>query len=138
MTTNTQAPVAPIPDTVRDIVAQALNANPAQVLPHASLIDDLGADSLDFLDIVFKLEVTFGIQITRGEIERAARGDMSAEAFAPDGVVSEEGLARLRALMPEAAGKIVPGLHQGQILTLFTSQTFVHLVEGKLAQQAAA
>ena len=138
MTMNTHASTAPIADTVRDIVAQALNANPAQVLPHASLIDDLAADSLDFLDIVFKLEVTFGIQITRGEIERAARGDMSAEAFAPDGIVSEEGLARLRALMPEAAGKIVPGLHQGQILTLFTSQTFVHLVEGKLAQQTAA
>ncbi len=38
---------------------------------------DLGAESLDFLDIVFQLERDFGIQITRGEMERAARGDMT-------------------------------------------------------------
>jgi acyl carrier protein len=138
MTTNLQAGRPPIADTVRDIVAKALGTDPAKVLPHASLIQDLGADSLDFLDIVFKLEVAFGIQITRGQIEQAARGDMSAEDFAPDGVVSEAGLARLRELMPEAAGSIQVGLHQGQILTLFTVRTFEHLVEGKLAERPAA
>lgn len=133
-----QASTLPIADTVRDIVAQALGADPAKVLPQVSLIDDLAADSLDFLDIVFKLEVAFGIQITRGEIEGAARGDMSPEAFAPEGLVSDAGLARLRELLPEAADKIQPGLHQGQILTLFTPQTFVHLVEEKLASKKAA
>jgi len=86
---------------------------------------------------VFKLEMAFGIQITRGELERAARGDMSDEAFAPDGIVSEAGLARLRELMPEVAGKIQHGLHQSQILGLFTVQTFVHLVEKKRAQPQA-
>lgn len=136
MTTPTDS--AAILATVSSLIAEGLSIERAKVLPQASLIDDLAADSLDFLDIVFKLEVAFGIQITRGELERAARGDMSDEAFAPEGIVSEAGLARLRELLPEAADKIKPGLHQGQILTLFTPLTFVHLVQGKLAQSAAA
>lgn len=136
MTTN--ASLDHLEDTVRAIVADALSLPLDEVVPTASLMDNLGAESLDFLDIVFKLERTYGIQITRGELERAARGDMPEEAFAPDGVVSEAGLARLRELLPEVADKIQPGLHQARILGLFTVQTFVHLVRGHLQQARAA
>jgi acyl carrier protein len=114
-------------------VADALSINVEQVLPNASLMGDLGAESLDFLDIVFKLERSYGIQVTRGELELAARGDMAEEEFAPQGLVSEIGLARLRELMPEVADKIVLGLHQAEILGLFTVQTFAQLVQRKLA-----
>lgn len=135
-------PSAPLDDdlenSVRGIVADALSLPVAEVSPSASLMDELGAESLDFLDIVFKLERTYGIQITRGEMERAARGDMSEEEFAPDGIVSPAGLARLRELMPEAAERIQPGLHQGRILGLFTVQTFVRLVQRKRSVDAAA
>jgi acyl carrier protein len=127
-----------IENTVRAIVAESLAMQLDQVSPTASLIEELGAESLDFLDIVFKLERAYNIQITRGELERAARGDMSDEEFAPGGVISEAGLARLRELMPEAAAQIKPGLHPGQILSLFTVQTFVHLVVGKQQQGALA
>ena len=76
-------------------------------------MDELGAESLDFLDIVFKLERAFDIQITRGEMERAARGTMSEEEFAPKGVISEAGLASLRELMPEAAAPHPAGTASG-------------------------
>jgi acyl carrier protein len=134
MSTDTES--LELQESVRAIVAEALSIKAAAVTPDASLIGDLGADSLDFLDIVFNLEMRFGIQITRGELERAARGDMSEEEFAPDGIVSAAGLQRLRELMPEVAGQIEPGLHQSRILGLFTMQTFVHMVERKRAQQA--
>jgi hypothetical protein len=94
-------------------------------------MSDLGAESLDFLDIVFKLEHEFRIQITRGEMERAARGDMTDEEFAPQGVISAAGLARLRELIPEASGRIQPGLRPAQILSLFSVQTLVNLVVAK-------
>jgi len=113
------------------IVAEALGRDPAEVRPESILMTDLGAESLDFLDIVFKLERTFGIQITRGEMERAARGDLSDEEFAPKGVVSERGLERLRQLMPEAGARIQPGLRPAQILGLFSVQTFANLVSAK-------
>jgi len=117
--------------TVREVIADALARDVSEIQPEHNLMEDLGAESLDFLDIVFKLERAFGIQITRGEMERAARGDMTDEEFAPSGVISEAGLARLRELMPEAAGRIKPGLRPVQILALFSVRTFVNLAEAK-------
>lgn len=124
-----------IGDTVCRVVAEALGRD-VEVRVTSNLMNDLGAESLDFLDIVFKLEQTFGIQITRGEMERAARGDMSDEEFAPGGVISEAGLQRLRELMPEAADRIHPGLRPMQILSLFSVQTFVNIVNAKRATAA--
>ncbi|MBK7536174.1 MAG: acyl carrier protein [Myxococcales bacterium] len=125
-------------ETVRLAVAEALNLDPATVGPDSNLMDDLGADSLAFLDIVFRIEQAFSIEITRGEMERAARGDMSAEEFAPAGVISERGLERLRELLPEGGAKIAPGLRATQILSLFTVATFVKIAEGKLTGGAQA
>lgn len=118
-------------DVVRGAIAEVRGVPLEKVRLDSNLMSDLGADSLDFLDVVFKLEQHFDIQITRGEMERAARGDMSDDEFAPGGVISEKGLARLRELLPEAGERIKPGLKPGQILSLFSVQTFVNLVRGK-------
>jgi acyl carrier protein len=123
---------------VRALVAEALAAPVETVKLETNLMEELGAESLDFLDIVFKLERAFDIQITRGEMERAARGDMSEEEFAPNGVISEAGLVRLRELMPEARERIRPGLRPVQILGLFSVQTFVNLVEASVKAGAPA
>lgn len=120
---------------VRECIATSLSLNFDAVPLDANLMHDLGADSLTFLDIVFRLEQTFDIQITRGEMERAAKGSMSDEEFAPNGVISEAGLDRLRQLIPESADRIHPGLRPGQILSLFTARTFLNMVEGKLNGQ---
>ena len=120
-----------VQDKVRKQVAEALGRGIDEVKPESILMADLGAESLDFLDIVFRLEREFSIQITRGEMERAARGDMSDDEFAPGGVISDRGLARLRELLPEAADRITPGLKPATILTLFSVQTFVNMVNGK-------
>jgi acyl carrier protein len=122
---------AELEEKVRLLVADAVGRPEGQVTLDASLLGDLGADSLTLLDLVFMLERAFSIQITRGEIERTARGDMSDEEFAPAGVVSDAGLDRLRALMPEAAARIKPGLRQGEILTLFSARTFASIVRAK-------
>jgi acyl carrier protein len=116
---------------VRTCVAEALARDVETVAINSNLMDDLAAESLDFLDIVFRLERAFSIQITRGEMESAARGDMSPDEFAPKGVISESGLQRLRELMPEATDRIKPGLRPGEILRLFSVQTFVNIVNGK-------
>jgi len=123
-------------EIVRTSIAESLAIDLKQVQLHSNLMKDLGADSLSFLDIVFRLEQEFDIQITRGEMERAARGAMSEEEFAPGGVVSEAGLVRLRTLLPESEEYIQAGLRAGQILTLFTVGTFLRMVEGKLAGQS--
>lgn len=121
-------------DRVCALIAEALARPRGDVHVDANLIEELGADSLDFLDIVFKLERGFAIQITRGEMEAAARGDMSEEEFAPGGVIGEAGLARLRQLMPEARERIRPGLKPTQILALFSVRTFLNIVVAKQRQ----
>ena len=129
---------AQLQQRVCQAVAEALALDPSQVLPEHNLFHDLGAESLDLLDVVFKLERSFGIQITRGEMEQAARGDMTEEEFAPQGELSAAGLERLRELMPESAARIQPGLRPAQILELFTVSTFATIVHKKLAAAAEA
>ena len=130
--------MSPNPETrqllVRQCVAESIPRPVEEVPLDAYLMEELGADSLTFLDIVFRLETEFDIQITRGEIEKAARGDMTEDEFAPGGVISEAGLARLRELMPESAERIRPGLKPMGIYELFTARTFLNIVEGKLAE----
>lgn len=137
MTTTEQRPSEEIENMVVASVAEALALPEDEVEVDHYLMDDLGAGSLDYLDIVFKLEHAFDIQITRGEMERAARGDMDEEEFAPDGVISEAGLERLRELMPEADDRIEPGLRPSQILELFKVRTFVNIIDGKLSGHSA-
>jgi acyl carrier protein len=120
-----------IGEAVRAIVAESLGRPITDVQLTSVLMAELGAESLDFLDIVFRIEREFKIEITRGEMERAARGDMTPEEFAPSGVISEAGLARLRELMPEAADRIGPGLRPSTILSLFSTRTFANMVIAK-------
>ncbi len=113
---------------VSGIVAKVLGRDVATVKAKHNLVDELGAESLDFLDIVFELEDRFDIEITRGAFERVARGDMTEEEFAPDGVISSLGLERLRLLLPESAERITDGLRPREILGLFTVMTFARMV----------
>ena len=70
---------------VTKIIADALYVEIREVTPNTSLVKDLGAESIDFLDIIFRLEKHFSIKIPKGEIERRAQGTLSADEFAING-----------------------------------------------------
>ena len=86
---------------VQEILVDALGVDEEEVTPTATLIGDLGAESIDFLDIVFRLEKNFDIKIPRGELfpENLATAD---SGFVADGKVTVEGIAQLRTKMPHA------------------------------------
>lgn len=86
---------------VRDTLVDALGVDDDEVTPEATLIGDLGAESIDFLDIVFRLEKNFAIKIPRGELfpENLSLADQS---YVKDGVVTTEGIAELRKRLPHA------------------------------------
>src|SRR6187551_319452 len=86
---------------VVSVLVEALGVDEDDVTPSATLQGDLGAESIDFLDIVFRLEREFGIKIPRGELfpETIFQGDPS---LVQDGKVTPTGLAELRAKMPFA------------------------------------
>lgn len=120
-------------EKIQEIISEALYCEKAQVERHANLMLDLGAESIDFLDIVFRLEKAFGIKLPKGEIESKARGDLVAGEFEVHGVLQEKGLSRLRAMMPEiSAEKIKAGLRVKDIATLFTVATFERMVLERL------
>src|SRR5437763_2268452 len=82
-------------------LVEALNVDEDQINPGATLQGDLGAESIDFLDIVFRLEREFGIKIPRGELfpESIFQGDPD---FVQGGKITPKGLAELKARMPYA------------------------------------
>ena len=88
-------------DKVRATLVDALGLDDDEVTPEATLIGDLGAESIDFLDIVFRLEKEFDIKIPRGELfpENLAAAD---SGFVEDGTVTTEGIAQLKEKMPHA------------------------------------
>ena len=121
---------------VAELMADALGCDRERVIPEASLIDDLGAESIDFLDIIFRLERTFKVKIQRGKIVEEARGDLSESEFNNGGVVSDVGLERLKAFLNEVpAARFKSPLSVADIPRLFTTETFCKLV---LRQQRAA
>lgn len=86
---------------VSGTLVEALNVDETDVKPEATLQGDLGAESIDFLDIVFRLEREFGIKIPRGELfpESIFQGDPE---MVQDGKLTSRGLAELRTRMPYA------------------------------------
>lgn len=124
-------------ERVRAVIADALYADLDKVTPTAILMADLGAESIDFLDIMFRLEKEFNIRLPRGEIEQKARGQLSDAEFAVEGRITEAGLSNLRAMMPEVpAAAFKPNLHLREIPTLFTVGTFARMVQEQLDLEA--
>ena len=118
-------------ERVKECFMEALELEADELEWDSTILNDLGAESLDLLDIVFRLEREFDIQIPRGQLV--------AEADAEEnGRLTESGAHRLREVMPEVpANEIQAGLKTSEIPTLFRVATFYNLVSSLLAEKAA-
>ncbi len=112
-----------------EIVADALGCDEDEVSLDASLIDDLDAESIDFLDIVFRLEREFKVKIPRGKIIEDARGDLTEAEFEQSGMVTDAGLANLKSFMSEVPeDRFSDPMKSADIAKLFTTETFCKMV----------
>jgi acyl carrier protein len=114
-------------------LVEALNVDEEEIKPTSTLQGDLGAESIDFLDIVFRLEREFGIKIPRGELfpESIFQGDPE---FVQNGKVTERGLAELRQRMPFAdLSSFEKNPELAGISDLFTVEMITRYIEGKLS-----
>src|SRR5260370_1589069 len=117
-------------------LVEALNVDQEDIKPTATLQGDLGAESIDFLDIVFRMEREFGIKIPRGELfpESIFQGDPE---FVQNGKVTDRGLAELRARMPFAdLSDFEKNPEVGHISDLFTVELITRYIEGTLGGSA--
>ena len=117
---------------VQEILVDALGVDNEEVATGATLMGDLGAESIDFLDIVFRLEKAFGVKIPREELF-PAEGLMNNPEFVHNGKLTEKGLTELRNKMPHtefSAFEQDPDINK--LGDLFTVDTIVNYVENKL------
>lgn len=119
---------------VKTVLIEALSVDEEDVTPDAVIRDDLGAESIDFLDIQFRLEKEFGIKIPKGEM--MPEDLASAAEFVQAGKLTQAGIDELKRRMPHADFK---DLHAGSDLEemskLFTVEAVVNYVERKLGEQ---
>ena len=114
---------------VAETMADALGCDVEQVKLDVSLIEGLDAESIDFLDMVFRLERAFKIKIPRGKIIENARGDMPEAEFEQKGVLTQAGLAQLKRYLSEIPDERFSNpMKVADIPRLFTPETFCKLV----------
>ncbi len=122
--------------TVAETMADALGCDVDQIKLDVSLIEGLDAESIDFLDMVFRLERAFKIKIPRGKIVEDARGDLPEAEFEQKGIVTEVGVKQLREYLSEVPPeRFKTPMRVADIPRLFTPETFCKLVVR--AQRAA-
>ena len=110
-------------------IAEALPRDAGEVQLESRLFADLEAESIDLLDIVFRLEREFKVQIPRGRIIEDARGNLSEGEFEHQGVITEAGLAQLREYLNEVPPEnFRPRMNLGDVPTLFTVETMCKMV----------
>src|SRR5438270_8320802 len=122
---------AEIYQKVSATLVDALNVEQEEIKPTSTLQGDLGAESIDFLDIVFRLEREFGIKIPRNELfpESIFQGDPD---FVQNGKVTQKGLDELRTKMPFAdLSKFEQNPELTAISDLFTVDMLARYIEAK-------
>jgi acyl carrier protein len=122
-------------DKVREALVDALGVDDDEVTPEATLRGDLDAESIDFLDIVFRLEKAFDIKIERGEL--IPMDVLENTDFVQDGKVNAQGIAQLKQRMPFAdLSKFEANPNVQNLGETLTVQDMCNFVDYKLKKSA--
>jgi acyl carrier protein len=119
-------------EKVKEVLVDALGVDDDEIKEDATLTGDLGAESIDFLDIVFRLEKTFSIKIPRGEL--FPDDILNNAEYVEGGKMTSKGLATLKAAMPHADfSDFEKDPDVSKMPNLFTVRTIVNYVSNKMA-----
>lgn len=119
-------------EKVKETLVDALGVDDNEVTPQATLTGDLGAESIDFLDIVFRLEKAFSIKIPRGEL--FPDNILNNPEFVQNGRLTPAGLTQLKKGMPHADfSEFEKDPNVSKMAELFKVQTIVNYIKTKVA-----
>jgi acyl carrier protein len=123
---------------VHEAVSEALALEDGELTADATLTDDLGAESIDLLDMLFRIERGTGVKIHAADLAEHIQGGLPDEEFGDDaGVVTAAGLAHLATVMPQIDVAALEGsLEAERVIDLFTVQNLVDLVVARAAVAA--
>ncbi|HEX4109126.1 MAG TPA: phosphopantetheine-binding protein [Solirubrobacteraceae bacterium] len=125
--------MADVDSAVKEAVVEALALDDDEVTPESTLMDDLGAESIDLLDILFRIEKGTGVKIEASDLGDYMQGGISDDEFS-DGnqVISEKGAAYLHSIMPQVdPAEIAGSLPADQVINLFTVGNLVQMVKAR-------
>lgn len=123
-------------EALKPLIVQVMGVRPENIRPESVLVADLGAESIDLLDLTFLIEEKFQVRIEANEIEREARKRLPDGVYEKDGFLTEAALDEIRKAIPELdASKLVKGLRKMDLPALLTVSFFVNLIARKLAAQ---
>ena len=121
-------------EKIQAALVDALGVDEEDVTPEATLVGDLGAESIDFLDIVFRLEKSFDIKIPQDEL--ISRDVLSNPDYVNDRKLNEAGVKALKEAMPHAdLSEFEKAPDIDKISDVFTVGTIINFVEAKLAEK---
>ena len=122
---------------LRAMIADSLAVDASEVTLESRLIDDLGADSLDFVDLVFAIEKEFGVKLREADLNFLGRLDFSSPTVMKDGFITEQTLDTLAPLLPALQhvadrSRVTPG----QLFSLLTVDSVRLMIERRLASSS--
>jgi acyl carrier protein len=118
---------------VETAVAEALGLDEDEVTPDATLLDDLGAESIDLLDILFRLERTLGVKVQASDLADHVQGGIPDEEFGDENeIITPKGMEQLKKVMPQLQGMDLDGkLEADKVMSYFTVQNLADLVAAR-------
>jgi acyl carrier protein len=119
---------------VRALIADSLALQESGITPQSRLIDDLGADSLDFVDLTFAIEKAFGVRLREAELNFLTRLDFSSPAVMQGGYLTRDTIASIRPLLPALDRAPDPDrVTPGELFSLLTVETLCLMVQRRLS-----
>ena len=121
-------------EKVRDCVAEALALDLDEISPESTLLDELGAESIDLLDILFRIDRATGVKIQSDELASYVQGGMPDEEFGDEDadVITPKGMEQLKKVMPQIAKKDLDGkLSPEDVMSHFTVANLTELVASR-------
>src|ERR1700690_1328400 len=125
--------MADVDSAVKEAVVEALALDDDEVTPDATLMEDLGAESIDLLDILFRIEKSTGVKIEASDLGDYIQGGISDDEFSDDDqIISAIGAAQLCKVMPQTDPAELEGkLKADEVMTLFTVENLVQMVKSR-------
>jgi acyl carrier protein len=125
--------MADMDSAVKEAVVEALALDDDEVTPDSTLMDDLGAESIDLLDILFRIQRSTGVKIEASDLGDYIQGGIPDDEFSDENeVITAKGAEQLHKVMPQANPSDLEGsLKADEVITLFTVQNLVDMVKSR-------
>jgi acyl carrier protein len=125
--------MADVDAAVKEAVVEALALDDDEVTPESTLMDDLGAESIDLLDILFRIEKSTGVKIEASDLGDYMQGGIPDDEFSDENeTITEKGAQHLKSVMPQVdPGELAGSLKAEEVITLFTVENLSQMVKSR-------